>query len=168
MSVLEKFHSRSLEWRSLTRLYILFLVEEKIISFAICSSLFFLAKLWMMLLVVLTPCWKIVVVAGGTLTYNVSICKWAFLMDRISDKKSQQHRMYLHWSIFWLGKSASPFLPSIFRSLFLKRFFFFVFASFHQQKLVANLIKVLKERKYFHCSKKGCLWSVSKARKREN
>ena len=109
-----------------------------------------------MLLVVLTPCWKIVVVAGGTLTYNVSICKWAFLMDRISDKKSQQqHRMYLHWSIFWLGKSAPPFLlPSIFRPLFLKRFFF-VFASFHQQKLVANLIKVLKERKYFHCSEKA-------------
>ena len=34
-------------------------------------------------------------------------------------------------------------------------FFFFVFASFHQQKLVANLIKVLKERKYFHCSEKA-------------
>ena len=128
------------------------------------TLVFFLAKLWMMLLVVLTPCWKILVVAGGivhSLTYNVSICKWAFLMDRISDKKSQQNRMYLHWSIFWLGKRSAP---SIFPSLFLK-LFFFSFLPLSISKLVANLIKVLKERKYFHCSKKGCLRSVSKARK---
>ena len=54
-----------------------------------------------------------------------------------------------------IGKKCASLFAFNFPSVVPKTFFFFVFASFHQQQLVANLIKVLKERKYFHCSKKA-------------